>query len=194
MIFCCLFWWSAWLECNNAVRIQHSADGDNLSKISCQCQSIEINNNKHVYSQNQVRMSNGSGVEWAECSLITRAGCRVQILAWSSIAQSVCQRVFSLLEIRSQTLSGFESCIPQRKTTCLLSIRKVLSCARASKLTATNTILKKIKLDVANQSSGCGVITSAMMWVPGDSTWRSRCDGPMSYSVRNRDVTGFTRI
>ena len=32
---------------------------------------------------------------------------------------------------------GFESCIQQRKTTCLLSIRISLACARASKLTTT---------------------------------------------------------
>ena len=41
-------------------------------------------------------------------------------LAWSSIAQSVCQQAFSLLEIGFQRPSGFESCIQQRKTTCLL--------------------------------------------------------------------------
>ena len=67
---------------------------------TCLCQSIEINNNKHVYRQSQVRMPNGCGVKWAECSLIIGTGCRVQVfLAWSSIAQSVCQRAFSLLAI-----------------------------------------------------------------------------------------------
>ena len=60
-------------------------------------------------------------------------------LAWSSLAQSVCQRAFSLLDIRLQSPYGFESCIQQRKTTCLLSIRKSLACARASKLITTNT-------------------------------------------------------
>ena len=34
--------------------------------------------------------------------------------------------------------SRFESCIQQRKTICLLSIRISLACARASKLTTTN--------------------------------------------------------
>ena len=124
------------------VRILHSAEEDNLSpcdsKIACLCQSIEINNNKYVYRQSQVRMPNGSGVRWAECLLITGTGCPVQVFAWSSIAQSVCQRAFSLLEIGFQRPSGFESCIQQRKTTCLLSIRKSLACARASKLTTTN--------------------------------------------------------
>ena len=65
------------------VQILHSAEEDNLSpfdlNIACLCQSIEINNNKHVYRQSQVQMSNGSGVEWAECSLIIGTGCRVQI-------------------------------------------------------------------------------------------------------------------
>ena len=44
-------------------------------------------------------MSTGSEVEWAECSLIIGTGCRVQFLAWSSPAQLVCQRAFSLLAI-----------------------------------------------------------------------------------------------
>ena len=83
-------------------------------------------------------MPNGSGVRWAECLLIIGTGCRVQVFAWSSIAQSVCQQAFSLLKIGFQRPSGFESCIQQRKTTCLLSIRKSLACARAPKLTTTN--------------------------------------------------------
>ena len=41
----------------------------------------------------------GSEVEWAECLLIIGTGCRV-FLAWSSIAQSVCQQAFSLLANR----------------------------------------------------------------------------------------------
>ena len=65
------------------VQILHSAEDDNLSpfdlKIACLCQSIEINNNKHVYRQSQVRKPNGSGVEWAECSLIIGTGCGVQV-------------------------------------------------------------------------------------------------------------------
>ena len=131
-----------WVSETLWVRILHSAEEDNLSpfdsKIACLCQSIEINNNKYVYRQSQVRMPNGSGVRWAECLLIIGTGCRVQVLAWSSIAQSVCQQAFSLLKIGFQRPSGFESCIQQRKTTCLLSIRKSLACARASKLTTTN--------------------------------------------------------
>ena len=87
------------------VQILHSAEVDYSSpfdlKIACLCQSIEINNNKHVYRQSQLRKPNGSGVEWAECSLIIGTGCWVQVfLAWSSIAQSICQRAFSLLEIQ----------------------------------------------------------------------------------------------
>ena len=86
------------------VQILHSAEEDNLSpfdlNIACLCQSIEINNNKYVYRQSQVRKPTGSGVGWAECSLIIGTGCRVLVfLAWSSIAQSVCQRAFSLLAI-----------------------------------------------------------------------------------------------
>ena len=78
------------------------AEEHNLSpfdlNIACLCQSIEINNNKHVYRQSQVRKSTDSGAKWAECSMIIGTGCRVQVfLAWSSIAQSVCQRAFSLL-------------------------------------------------------------------------------------------------
>ena len=49
--------------------------------IACLCQSIEINNNKHVYRQSQVRKSTDSGVKWAECSLIIGTGCRVQVFS-----------------------------------------------------------------------------------------------------------------
>ena len=93
------------------VRILHSAEEDNMSpldsNIACLCQSIEINNNKHVYRQSQVRMLNGCGVEWAECSLIIGTAVDFKFLVWSSIAQSVCQRAFSLAsDLVSETLTG----------------------------------------------------------------------------------------
>ena len=77
-------------------------------------------------------------------------------LAWSSIAQSVCQQAFSLLVIGFQRPSGFESCIQQRKTTCLLSIRKSFACARASKLTTTNMYIARARCEcqMAVGSSG----------------------------------------
>ena len=66
------------------VQILHSAEEHNLSpfdlNIACLCQSIEINN-KYVYRQRQVRKSTGSGVKWAECSLIIGTGCRVQVFS-----------------------------------------------------------------------------------------------------------------
>ena len=67
------------------VQILHSAEERNLSpfdlNIACLCQSIEINNNKYVYRQSQVRKSTDSGVKWAECSLIIGTGCRVQVFS-----------------------------------------------------------------------------------------------------------------
>ena len=67
------------------VQILHSAEEQNLSlfdlNIACLCQSIEINNNKYVYRQSQVRKSTDSGVKWAECSLIIGTGCRVQVFS-----------------------------------------------------------------------------------------------------------------
>ena len=67
------------------VQILHSAEEHNLSpfdlNIACLCQSIEINNNKYVYPQRQVRKSTESGVKWAECSLIIGTGCRVQVFS-----------------------------------------------------------------------------------------------------------------
>ena len=67
------------------VRILHSAEEDNLSPFdsntACLCKSIEINNNKHVYRQSQVRKPTGSEVEWAECLLIIGTGCRVQVFS-----------------------------------------------------------------------------------------------------------------
>ena len=67
------------------VQILHSAEEHNLSpfdlSIACLCQSIEINNNKHVYRQRQVRKSTDSGAKWAECSLIIGTDCRVQVFS-----------------------------------------------------------------------------------------------------------------
>ena len=67
------------------VSILHSAEEHNLSpfdlNIACLRQSIEINNNKYVYRQSQVRKSTDNGVKWAECSLIIWTGCRVQVFS-----------------------------------------------------------------------------------------------------------------
>ena len=62
-----------------------------------------------------------------------------KFLAWSSIAQSVCQRASVCWRFGVWDPDGFESCLQQRKTTCFLSIRISLACARASKLTTTNS-------------------------------------------------------
>ena len=101
-IWCLRPWW---------VRILHSAEEDNLSpldsNIACLCQSIEINNNKHVYRPSQVRMPNGSGVEWAECSLIIGTGCRVQVFSLildSSVSLSA--GIQSAGDLVSETLMG----------------------------------------------------------------------------------------
>ena len=47
----------------------------------------------YIYIYSQVRKPTGWEVEWAECLLI-------EVLAWSSIAQWVCQQAFSLLANR----------------------------------------------------------------------------------------------
>ena len=101
-IWCLRPWW---------VRILLSAEEDSLSpfdsNIACLCQSIEINNNKHVYRQSQVRMPNGCGVKWAECSLIIGTGCRVQVFSLildSSVGLSV--GIQSAGDLVSETLMG----------------------------------------------------------------------------------------
>ena len=74
----------------------HSTKGDNLSpcdsNIACLCQSIEINNKKHVYHQSQVRKPSGSEVEWAEFLLIMGTGCQAQVffslILYSSVGLS----------------------------------------------------------------------------------------------------------
>ena len=99
--------------------------------IAYLCQSIEINNNKYVYRQSQVRKSTDSGVKWAECSLIIGTGCRVQV--FSLISRLVSEH--SICWWFGVWDPGFKSCIQQRNTTCLLSIWISLACARASKWT-----------------------------------------------------------
>ena len=91
-----------------------------------------------MYIAIQVRKPNGSGIEWAECSLIIGTGCWVQV--FNLILDS---SVGLPAGIQSAGHSvpfqrpWFESCIQERKTTCLLSIRKSLACAKASKLRTT---------------------------------------------------------
>ena len=93
-------------------RIMHSADEDNLSlsdsKISCLCQSIEINNNKHVNHQSQVQKHIGREVKWAECTLIIGTGSWVQVFSliidssvdlWVGI-QSAGELVFETSQLR----------------------------------------------------------------------------------------------
>ena len=106
--------------------ILHSTEGDKLSpfdsKIACLCQSIEINISPEPGAK--------ANWQWGRVGWMLahhRDGLSSSsLLAWSSIAQSVCQRAFSLLAIRCQrpwvdNLSPFDS----------------LPCARASKLTTT---------------------------------------------------------
>ena len=114
------------------LRILHSTEQDNSSPfdsiIACLCQSIKINNNnKHIYRQSQVRKPIGSEVGWAECSLIIRTGLLSSsfclILDYSVglwVGTLVCYWFWCI------KLPSFESCIQQRKTTCLLSIPKPL--------------------------------------------------------------------
>ena len=53
-------------------------------------------------------------------------------------------------------LCKFESCLQQRKTTCLLSIRISLACARASKLTTTKMyFVRNDEVNMFNQSFKC---------------------------------------
>ena len=101
-IWCLRPWW---------VRILPSAEEDNLSpfdsNIACLCQSIEINNNRYVCRQGQVRKSTDSGVKWAECSLIIGTGCRVQVFSLildSSVGLSA--GIQSAGDLVSETLMG----------------------------------------------------------------------------------------
>ena len=125
------------------LRILHSAEGNHLSpldsKIACLCQSIAINNNKHIYRKSQVQKPHRwwSQVDWM-ISHYREWLLSSSFLSWSSIAQSVCEWAFSLLAIWCLRLPIFESYIQQRTRKCLLSIRKPIACARASKLTTAN--------------------------------------------------------
>ena len=58
------------------------------SKITCLYQNIEIDNNKHLYCQSQVRKPTETGVEWAECSLIIHVGTGYWVQDFSLILDS----------------------------------------------------------------------------------------------------------
>ena len=70
----------------------------------------EINNNKQVYSQSQVRNPADSGVEWAECSLIIWTG--YWVFCFQLDPRWLSQRAFTLLDIRFRR-PWFELCIQQ---------------------------------------------------------------------------------
>ena len=76
------------------VRILHSAEEDNLStfdsKIACLCQSIKINDSKHIYHQSQVRKPTGCGVEWTEVLLTIGTGYWVACARASKLATNIC--------------------------------------------------------------------------------------------------------
>ena len=166
MIYPLLFQYQAIWCLRPWVRILHSAEVENLSpvnlKITCLCQNIEIQNNKHVYRQSQVHKSTRSAVEWDdECSLIMGTGCRVQ--------------VFSLILDSSVGLpAGFQSpgdLVSETigsKTTCPLS----LSSDRASILT-TNIYIYICQ----HYTSQDGVSGSHLKWTVYWNSLSRACPG-----------------
>ena len=100
------------------------------------CQSIEINNNKQVYRQSHLRMPNGSGVEWVECSLITVTGCRVQLFL-SMILDSSVDLSAGIQSTRYSVPSDLLGSNP--------AFRESLACARASKLTTDMYIINWVQ-------------------------------------------------
>ena len=66
-------------------------------------------------------------------------------------------------------LPSFESCIQQRKATCLLSFRKLLACARALKLTTTNMYITTVRCESQIGSEDkwaeCSLIIGTGCWI-----------------------------
>ena len=81
----------------------------------------EINNNKYVYRQSQVRKSTDNAVKWAECSLIIGTGCRIQVFSLildSSVGLSA--SIQSAGELMSGT-PGSNPAFSRGTQNCLLS-------------------------------------------------------------------------
>ena len=55
--------------------------------------------------------------------------------------------IFVKIRTWKANIDRFESCFQQRKTACLLSIRKSLACARASKLTTANMYIARARCE-----------------------------------------------
>ena len=80
---------------------------------------------------------------------------------------------------------GFESCIQQTKTTCLLSIRIPLACARASKLTTTNMpYMKRISQTGMGPWSTHGKSFEQPMWPSHLTFWPENSDKMWNLSYR----------
>ena len=85
------------------------------------CLSIEINN-KHVNRQSQVRKPTGSGVEWAECSLI------IGTCSWVPVFSLILESSVDFSEGIQSAGDSVPETLGRRKRTCFLSIRKSLAC------------------------------------------------------------------
>ena len=85
--------------------------GGDIAITDCHTGSINSSppSAAYMHRQSQVRKPTGSGVEWAECSLIIGTGCRVQVLLELSSLSSSFAWVQVLLEL-SSIVSGHSVC------------------------------------------------------------------------------------
>ena len=105
----------------------------------------------YVYRQSQARKSTDSGVKCAECSLSIGTGCRVQVFAWSSIAQSVCPRAESYKV--AEYIDHFLQEISQKHPSYIKDTHDFLSKLRTAKV-QPHTIV--ITLDVESMYTNIG--------------------------------------
>ena len=71
----------------------------------------------------------------------------IEVLCCNLKPQRCQSQILIYLFLRCFETSRFESCIQQRKTTCLLSIRKSLACASAPKYTTTNMYIVRARCE-----------------------------------------------
>ena len=125
-------------QCIKSISRRHHRCQRNLSFGNGLRVCISLDNKLEVYDWHSVS-TYGFGHSIIQCGIIRIAKSkpttyfRVRftysiMYKAAEVCQSVCEWVLSLLESWCLRLPRFESCIQQRKTTCLLSIRKSLAC------------------------------------------------------------------
>ena len=137
-------------------------------------------NNKHVYRQSQVRKPTGSGVDWAECSLIRGTGCRAQVFSLIlDSSDSLSESIQAAGHLVSESLRSNPAVSRGRQ---LVSFRSPV-CAWASKLTTRNIYVHVFIWYFERCQENCGMQNISFKHAYCDPAYCCRHNGTFLFLV-----------